>query len=169
MNAADFEKHALDYLEGSQEESERKHFEWLIQNDPLWKKKWEEHLAVENMLKAQRLDHPSPDFTARVMRNLAHYPIPDRTPLVNGILLVAGAVIMGTLCLVLSYYGFFDSRTTIEVMPPFTKYIDIPLPTLQFNGKTTVNIVVALNLVIALMVFDRIILRAVFHRKMHQG
>ena len=172
MKAEEFEKQMLDYLDGAMTKTERHLFEDVLNNNPVLSKRFEDYRTLEHMLRNASVDHPSKNFTQRVMQNLENYPLQNRRPLTNGLLLMFGIILMAGLCVFLSYEGFFDAtKTTIDLdeISIVKKYFNTSLPSIPFNGKLFINIVIFLNLILALMVFDRVILRALFQGRMRHG
>ena len=65
--------------------------------------------------------------------------------------------------------GVFDSTNTLELMDIViqNKYIDInkSLPSIPFNEKMVVNIIILLNLALAFVVLDRTVLKPWFEKR----
>jgi hypothetical protein len=54
-------------------------------------------------------------------------------------------------------------------IPLSHQYINRTLPSVSIDGKLIVNVIMVLNLALALLVLDRIILKPLFHRRIHTG
>jgi hypothetical protein len=172
MKSNEFEKQMLDYLDGAMTKAEQHAFEDAVNSNAALKRRFDEYRSLEGALKKVSLAHPSKNFTDRVMQNLENYPLQNRRPLINGLFLLCGILLMAGLCVFLSYAGFFDTaKTTIDLdeISVVKKYLNTPLPSIPFDGKIFINIVIFLNLILALMIFDRVILRALFQGRMRQG
>jgi hypothetical protein len=153
-------------------ESEKSDFEKMIQTNASLRIQMEEFRAFENILVAEKLQNPSRNFTQKVMQNLENYPLENRSSVFNGLLLIGGVILLMTLCILLSTSGFFDSATTqidLNNVSLLSKYFKRSIPGIPFNGKLIVNIIIFLNLVLALIVFDRTILKPLFQRRMQAG
>jgi hypothetical protein len=172
MKASEFFENIPAYLDGSLSGKIKKDFEEMLQQNPLLKSHIEEFQAMELMLRAEKIQHPSQNFTQRVMANLYRNPAPNRSSIFNGLLLIGGVLILVGLFTILSYAGLFDSAQTqidLNHISVFHKYINRSLPAIPFNGRLVVNIIIFMNLVLALIVLDRGILKPLFQRRLEAG
>jgi len=158
------------YIDDELNAIERASFERRLGENELLQEKYLAMAETHAMLKSQPLQSPSKNFTERVMQNLDLYTPPTVTFSVkNGIFLLAGVLVAGVLALYLVSHGTFDGQVSVFNPAKYTltqKLIDTRLPSVSFDGKTIVNVIVLINLVIAWVVLDRTILRPLFRRRM---
>jgi hypothetical protein len=172
MKASEFSNKIPEYLDGTLSVEDKKDFEQLLESNPTLKSQFEEFRAMENMLKKDLLQEPSRNFTVKVMGNLANYPLENRASMFNAFLLVGGIIVLVSLCILLSYNGFFDSAQTqidLNKISVVGKYMKRSLPSIPFNGKLVVHMIIFLNLVLVLIVLDRAIFKPLFQRRMQNG
>jgi hypothetical protein len=170
MNASEFYNKIPAYLDGSLSEGDKIDFEITLQTNPALNTRFKEFQAVEILLKREKPQQPSRNFTQKVMQNLSNYPLENRSSILNGLLLIGGVIVLVSLGVLLSYSGVFDSAQTqidLNNATLVSKYLKRSLPPIPFNGKLVVNIIIFLNLVLALIVLDRAILKPLFQRRMH--
>lgn len=160
----------LEYIDGKLAPSERESFETLLLHDPDLSLRMEELRSVNTMMRQIKPDQPSRNFTSRVMSNLNRETARNpRLSIRNGILLIIGVLVMIGLATYLISTGTFDNTTTtinLNEINPTKEYIDKPLPTVPFDGKIMVNIIIVLNLALVFVVLDRAILKPYFRRRM---
>ena len=123
------------------------------------------HLA----LRQTKVDQPSRNFTQLVMGKLDGYVERSTFPIRNGIILLTGVLVAVGIVALLVSSGVFDQTQTIVDLNKINlpkEYIQEPLPTIPFNGKLLINIIIALNLGLAWIVLDRAILKPYFQRRM---
>lgn len=130
----------------------------------------EELNAIDRYLKTVRIEQPSVNFTQHVMGNLhrasaAALGLPSR----NKMLMLAGILVTIGIAILLLAGGAFESVTTItvdqEILP--NNQIREYIPTIPFNGKLVINIVILMNLALAFMILDRAVLKPWFERRRH--
>jgi anti-sigma factor RsiW len=163
------EEKLLAYIDGTLPATERDAFEKILFNDASLKQKVVELKAVDAMMKRARPQHPSDDFTQRVMRNLHHYPMQGKPVFLNGIIVFIGVLILVALCTALVYYGMFDAaiaNVDLNGNEVVNKYLHKTLPRFSIDGRLIINAVILLNLVLALIVFDKAVLKPVFQRRL---
>lgn len=126
--------------------------------------------AIDRYLKSVRIEQPSANFTQHVMSNLhrasaAALGLPSR----NKMLMLAGILVTIGVAILLLAGGAFESVTTItvdqEILP--NNQIREYIPTIPFNGKLVINIVILMNLALAFMILDRAVLKPWFERRRH--
>ncbi len=161
------------YMDGEMNPAQREKFEIVIQHNESLKTRLAELQAVHHALKNSTLDQPSKNFTLMVMRNLNQYPLQATgISIRNGILLLIGVLLAAGIASVLVAMGVFDaSVTTLDPgklsLPE--KFMDRTVPSIPFNGKLIVNIIILLNLGLAWLVLDKTILKPYFQRRMQAG
>ena len=126
------------------------------------------HEAMKGVSHAQ----PSRNFTQVVMERLHQLPAqPNGFSIRNGILLLAGVLVAAGVATILVSAGVFDSATTTIDL----RQIDLPrqyeraLPSIPIDGKMMVNVIILLNLGLAWIVLDRMVLKPFFRRRLQQG
>ena len=158
----------LDYLDGTLAGKEKESLEELIKNSPALKSRLEELRTLDLGLRTIKIEHPSKNFTQLVRNKLDEYPIQSKSfSTRNGIFLLIGVLVAVGIGSLLVAGGAFDGTSSIElnqnIIP--NKYLQNPLPSIPFNGKLVVNIIIILNLALAFMVLDRAILKPWFERR----
>lgn len=126
--------------------------------------------AIDRYLKSVRIEQPSVNFTQHVMSNLHRASatalgLPSR----NKMLMLAGILVTIGIGILLLAGGAFDSVTSItvdqEIIP--NNQIREYIPSIPFNGKLVINIVILMNLALAFMILDRAVLKPWFERRRH--
>ena len=162
----------LEYIDGKLQGSELESFESLINQDTNLSNRLEELRLMNTMMRQIKTDQPSKNFTDRVMSNLSRKPVHNLLSIRNGIFLLAGVLVTIGIASYLISIGTFDNTTTVIDLNTINiskKYIDKQLPTLPFDGKIMVNIIIMLNLALVFVVLDRIILKPYFRRRMQSS
>lgn len=162
------ENNILLYLDGTLSGKDLKDFEDQIQSDNDLKKTIENFRFMESAFKIEPLQQPSSNFTSRVMQNLENYPIQNTSSILNSLLLIGGIIVLVTLCTLLLTTGMFDSYKTIIDLNSVSlvdKYVHQSLPAIALNGKVIINIIIFLNLILALIVLDRAVLKPLFQKR----
>ena len=146
-----------EYIDGSSTAEEKSAIEKLIAEHAEWKAKYHELLEVHQSLNLVELEEPSLRFTKNVMEEIAKYHIAPATKtyinskIIWGIGIFFITTIIGFLVYGLSQINWStaqDSKSALGI--DFTK-VDY---TSMFNN-TFVNVFLMLNVVLALMLFDR--------------
>lgn len=126
--------------------------------------------TIDQYLKAVRIEQPSVNFTQKVMNNLHRasavtLSLPSR----NKMLMLAGILVTIGLAVLLIAGGAFNSVTSIsfdqEMIP--NDQIREYIPTIPFNGKVVINIVILMNLALAFIILDRAVLKPWFEKRRH--
>ena len=162
----------LEYIDGKLQGSELDSFESLINQDTNLSNRLEELRLMNTLMHQIKIDQPSKNFTSRVMSNLSRQPVYNLLSIRNGIFILAGVLITIGIASYLISIGTFDNTTTVIDLNTINiakKYIDKQLPTLPFDGKIMVNIIIMLNLALVFVVLDRIILKPYFRRRMQSS
>jgi hypothetical protein len=167
------EEKLLNYLDGTLAGNEKESLETLIKNSAALQSRLNELRALDAGLRSVKIEQPSKNFTQLVMNKLDQYPIQTKSfSTRNGILLLVGVLVAVGIGSLLVAGGAFDGTSTIElnqnIIP--NKYLQNPLPSIPFNGKVVVNVIILLNLALAFMVLDRAILKPWFEKRarMHE-
>ncbi|MBL7858665.1 MAG: hypothetical protein JNM57_13335 [Cyclobacteriaceae bacterium] len=162
----------LDYLDGALSEQEKEKIEFMIRNDQALANRLEELRSIDRSMQQLTLEHPSKNFTQVVMHKLDQYPLRSGLTTRNGIILLAGVLVTTIIATLLISAGVFDGKsTTIDLnqIELTGKYISRPLPSIPFNGKMILNVIIMLNLALGFLVLDRAILKPYFQRRMQAG
>jgi hypothetical protein len=153
----DIEQRLWNYIDNTCDAEERKLMKGFLQNDDEWKKKYRElQQANQLMQESIELEEPSMRFTKNVMEEIAQLRIAPATKnyinkrIINGIaaffiILICGLLIYGFSQINLSATGNNSSRFDLYKLD-ISKY---------FN-KQFLNIFLMLNVVLGLILFDRI-------------
>ncbi len=130
----------------------------------------EELNAIDRYFETVRIEQPSANFTQHVMSNLhrasaAALGLPSR----NKMLMLAGILATIGIAILLLAGGAFENVTTItvdqDILP--NNQIREYIPTIPFNGKLVINIVILMNLALAFIILDRAVLKPWFERRRH--
>ncbi len=162
------EEKLLDYIDGTLSASEKELFEQAVKNSPAMQARLEELNALHTSLRTIKIEQPSKNFTQQVMGKLDQYPIRSSSLLSrNGILLLIGVLLAVGISSLLLAGGVFDNTSSFDLNQTIipNKYIQQSLPTISFNGKMVVNVIILLNLALAFLVLDRAILKPWFERR----
>lgn len=159
----------LEYIDGTLASDDKERLEQEIYASAELTTRLEELQTLTRSLKNVRLEQPSKNFTQRVMDHLDQYPMRKGISIKNGILLLTGVLVAVGIGTILLATGAFDTPGTINLndLVQQNKYIQQPLPSIPFNGKLVVNVIILLNIAIAFLVLDRAILKPWFERRAH--
>lgn len=162
------EEKLFDYMDGTLNATEKELFEQEIKSSPALQVRLEEFNNLDSNLRTIKIEQPSKNFTLQVMGKLDQYPIRSSNLLSrNGIILLIGVLLAVGISSLLLAGGVFDNTSSFDlnqtILP--NKYIQQSLPTISFNGKMVVNVIILLNLALAFLVLDRAILKPWFERR----
>ena len=158
----------LDYLDGRLSPSEVERVERELRQSPTWRNRLDELNVITTSLSEISFEQPSKNFTQSVMTRLHQSPASSGYSVRNGIWLLIGVLVAVGLASMLVSAGVFDhSMTSIDLnQVNFSKrFITTPLPSFQFSGKVIMNAIIILNLGLAWLVLDRVILKPFFKRR----
>jgi hypothetical protein len=164
----DVDDRLLDYLDGKLSGQENIRIENLMESDREVRKRFSELKEIESGLKHLGLERPAKNFTTSVMNRLDDDPIRAAFSLKNNILLLIGVVLgIGAGAWLLAAGVFDQTQTTFQLpqLPLAQKYMET-LPSLKINSKLLINTILLVNLALALLLFDRAILKPLFKRRM---
>ena len=162
----------LDYLDGILPAGERAALEALLGQDTAVAARLEELRLMNNLMGNQKLEDPSPSFTASVMRRLDDRSSLARLSIRNGIFMVVGILVIVAIAAALVSAGVFDgTNTTVDLndVTHSNRYFTNPytLPSFSLNGRLIINGIIMLNLALAFIVLDRTVLRPWFQRRLN--
>ena len=157
----------LDYLDGRLSADEIQNLENQMVNDEALRTRMEELRTIDITLKELKVEQPSWNFTDRVMAALDQSTLDKRVSIKNGLLLLSGILIVIGIASLLVSTGVFDGSQTVINLGDLKfsrEYIKVPAFTIQ--GKLMINVIIFLNVALALIVLDRVILKPFFKRRM---
>lgn len=159
----------LNYLDCSLSTEEKTDIEKLLQENDALRARLEELRMIHFALRQTKLDQPSKNFTQLVMGKLDGYSERSSFPIRNGIWLLMGVLVSVVIVSLLVSSGVFDQTQTVVDLNKIDipkQFVQQPLPSIPFNGKLLINIIIVLNLGLAWLVLDRAILKPYFQRRM---
>ncbi len=158
----------LDYLDGKLEGAALQLLKKELESSSSLQARLEILRAVHRALAHAKLESPSPAFVNRVMQNLSSVSFPSAWSPRNGLLLLVGVMVAAGILVAMISAGIFDNvqgMVSLEQTLPVKKYFQQSLPVISINGKLIINIIVALNLVLAFLVLDKTVLKPFFQRR----
>jgi hypothetical protein len=164
------EERLQEYIDGSMRAEERIKLEEELKDSPALFARFEELNYLDTQLRSVRIEQPSLNFTQLVMSNLhrassAGIGLPSR----NRILMLAGVLVTVGIAILLIAGGAFnnvDSITLDQNIIP-NDHIRQYIPSIPFNGKLIINIVILMNLALAFIILDRAVLKPWFEKRRH--
>jgi hypothetical protein len=160
----------LRFLDGELSEEEMKLVKNQIDHSPELQNRYTELKSVHDFLSRKiQLDEPSKLFTQTVMNGLDRNPELANHSYKNGIYLLAGILIASGLAIMLLLNGVFTETTSslvIDATSLQNKWMTLPTLAIPFNVKIIINGIIFLNLGIALILFDRTVLKPYFHKRL---
>ncbi|MBT1702515.1 hypothetical protein KK060_04440 [Fulvivirgaceae bacterium PWU20] len=169
----DFEIKVLAYLDNTMSKSDRDAFEQLIESEKHLKLRFEEIRHVDFLLRSEPLQQPPKDFTSNVISNLHQRPVEaSAISIVRSLLLLSGIIMVVVICVILVTNGRFDTMTALVDLGDLnlaSKYVHKNLPAISIGGRSLINVIILLNLLLGLLILDKGILRPLFQKRMHAG
>jgi len=156
-NFEEMEIKLWEYIDGLSIPSEKSAVEKLIAENAEWRIKYQELLEVHQLMQATELEEPSLRFTKNVMEEIAKYHVaPAAKKYLNnkviwGIGIFFIATIVGFVIYGLSQINWHEASDPKSAL-------GIDMDKLDFGkmfDNTFVNVFIMLNIVLALMFFDR--------------
>lgn len=163
-----------DYLDGKLTADDRKLFEQVIKNSPALAKEVEEQRLLEDNFLKVGLEAPSPLFAQQVMSKIDTTPKGATQSIGNGIFLLIGVMVLSILATLLIQAGIFDANGTLTAptnLGLLSSLVKQPLPSISIpiNGKLIVYGIILLNMTIAFIILDRLVLRPYFEKRMQHS
>jgi len=157
----------LNYIDGVFSLSEKDRIEKELSASPELQKRLEQLKDISAILSHSIVEQPSKNFTQRVMQHLDQYPVRSGLTPRNGILLLIGVLIAIGIGSFLLAAGIFDGTSTLDLNKLIieNQYIKEPLPSISFDGKLMMNIIIVLNIALGFLILDRVILKPWFDRR----
>ena len=162
------EEFILHYLDGQLPMKDKTEFESALKTDSQLNERFHQLKLVHDSLRISKLENPSKDFTARVMRNLSQAPARLSMSPKNGLMLLLGIGVALMLGVVYLSTGTFDQVTgvlTLDKLNVPKSVVPESMPSIPFNGSMIMKVLVGLNLAIAFVLIDRTILRPFFRNR----
>lgn len=156
----------LEYLDGKLSADEAAQLLRRVENDAALKERLRELQSLNAMFSGYSAEHPSSGFTQALMSRLNQYPRGAAAPIRRGLILLAGLLVTVALASWLLSIGIFDNtRIDLNSVIFSSDAVRQSLPSLTFNGKTLVNIIIVFNLIVAFFLLDRTVLKPWFQRR----
>jgi hypothetical protein len=157
MNSEEIEIKLWDYIDGTLPLTEISFIEKLLSENTLWKQKYHELLELQQMIQASELEHPSLRFTKNVMEEIAKYHIAPATKnYINKKVIWGIAIFFLTIIVGFIIYGFSQvqwSDSTSSIGGVDLSKVDYS----KFFNNTYINIFMMMNVVLGLMLLDRVL------------
>lgn len=156
-----------DYLDGRLQASQRMDVESMPERDPELQERLRELREVDTLLRSLHPEQPSVSFTDKIMLKLESSTEEKPLPIRNGILLLAGMMILIVISAALLSAGVFAQPVTIDLPPAaqLSQYIR-PIQSIPVDGELIMNVILFSNIVLAFFVLDRTILKPLFQRRL---
>lgn len=157
------------YLDGVLSHDEKEAVEKLLLTDESLKEKYENLLIIDQFLRETNVVNVPGDFTERVMNRVEALPAPQRLPIRFSLIFLMVVVTVASVAVLFVSLGMFDGAVTSvdpNALPLVDQYVFKPLPTISFDGKILMEIMIFLNAAIALLVLDRAVLKPFFQRRL---
>jgi anti-sigma factor RsiW len=156
----------LEYLDGKLSGDDAAQLLQRLENDAALKARLRELQGLNAMFSGYSAEQPSAGFTQRVMSRLNQYPRGAVAPIRRGLMLLAGLLATVVIASWLLSIGIFDNtRINLNTVVFTSERVRDALPTLTFDGKTLVNVIIVFNLVVAFFLLDRMVLKPWFQRR----
>ena len=161
----------LDFLDGKLNVEQQEAVTEALRHDPTLRERLDQLTVVHEALRFSQPDQPSKNFTVSVMSKLDTYQAPHGLSIKNGLFLLAGIVVVLTIAVILLSAGVFDQTTTVDLnnVSLAQRFLKQSLPSISIDGKTLVNSIILLNIVIAFLVLDRAVLKPFFQRRLENS
>jgi anti-sigma factor RsiW len=162
----------LDYIDDNLIPEERSRIESLLSLSADLTRRLAHLRNIHAMVGGQQLEQPSGNFTLSVMNRLDEYPAKTSFSARNSIFLLLGIIGVMAIGAWLLSVGVFDHAGAIldlNKLPLSRQYMKQTLPVFSIDGKLVIHVIIFLNLALVLIVFDRVILKPFFHRRIQTG
>jgi anti-sigma factor RsiW len=161
------------YLDGELDPAAKEKLELALQQDEALQHRLTQLQTMDSFLTGSALASPSKNFTQLVMNKLDQYPAPSSSfSMFNGMLLLAGILLMTGIAAILVSSGVFDQASgalDLNSLEISQHYIQRTLPSIPIDGKLIVNVIIVLNLGLGWLILDRAILKPFFRRRIEMG
>jgi preprotein translocase subunit Sss1 len=146
-----------DYIDGLSDQKEKTVIEKLIEEQAIWRAKYNELLDLHQMINGSELEQPSMRFTKNVMDEIAKYQIAPATKnyinnkVIWGIGIFFLAIIVGFLIYGIGQIDWTSASDNSSTFGFDLTNVDYSK---MFNNNV-MNVVMMLNVVLGLMLLDR--------------
>lgn len=151
------EEQLWSYIDGFSSAEERSAIEKLMETNLEWKNKYHELLEAHLLMKSAELEQPSMRFTKNVMEQIAKYHIaPATKSYINKKIIWGIGVFFLMLIVGFLVYGFGQ----INWAAPGENKLPVDFSKIDYSKifkNTYVNVFMMVNVVIGLVLFDRIL------------
>lgn len=154
------EEQIWDYIDGSCDADQRSTIAALIDTDPVYRSTYQELNQIHQMLASEPLDEPSMSFTRNVMEKvqLEVAPVSLKTKVDNKIIYAIGGFFLLSILSIFIYAIINTRGSAMEFTLPEVNFsIDIT----RYVTPLAVKIFLFVDLVLALMYFDRLLRRRI--------
>lgn len=157
--AGGMEERIWNFIDGTASANEKTVIEKLLESDVEWKKKYQELLQVNELLKSSELEMPSLRFTKNVMEEISRLHIaPATKSYINKKIIRGIGIFFITLLVSFLVYGFGQMDWTAGQETTLSKNINkIDFSKIDFSkffSNTWVNAFMMINVVLGLVLLD---------------
>jgi hypothetical protein len=157
-NREHMEEQLWNYIDGFCSAEEKTIIEKLVADDLHWREKYQELMEVHGLMNAAELEAPSLRFTKNVMEEIARYHIaPAASTYINKNIIWGIAIFFFSLIAVFLIYGFGQIDWSASTGG---NNISENLSKINYNSffnNTYINIFMMINVVLGLMLLDRVL------------
>ena len=157
MNSEEIELKLWDYIDGALPSGEKSTIDKLIKENAAWKHKYAELLELQQLIQSTELEHPSMRFTRNVMEEISKYQIaPATKKYINNKIIWGIAIFFLTIIVSFVIYGF----SQVDWSDKSSSIIGVDLGKVDYSkffNNTYINIFMMMNVVLGLMLLDRIL------------
>jgi hypothetical protein len=157
LNSEEMELKIWDYIDGSLPTGEKSTIDTLIKENAMWKQKYAELLELQQLIYTTDLEHPSMRFTRNVMEEIAKYQIAPATKnYINNKVIWGIGIFFITIIVGFLIYGF----SQVDWSDKSSSIIGVDLGKVDYSkffNNTYINIFMMMNVVLGLMLLDRVL------------
>ena len=157
MNSEEMELKLWDYIDGSLPSDEKSTIDKLVEENVAWKSKYAELLELQQLIHSTELDQPSMRFTRNVMEEIAKYQIaPATKKYINNKIIWGIGIFFITIIVGFVIYGF----SQVDWSDKNSSIIGVDLSKVDYSkffNNTYINIFMMMNVVLGLMLLDRVL------------
>ncbi|HLT80130.1 MAG TPA: hypothetical protein VKZ86_03825 [Cyclobacteriaceae bacterium] len=156
----------LEYLDGQLNADDTAGLLRRLERDETLKARLRELQTLNTMLSGYSAEQPAPGFTQALMSRLKQHPRGATAPIGRGLMLLVGILATVAIASLLLSIGIFDNtRIDLNSVIFTNDSVRQSIPSVTFDGKTLVNVIIVFNLVVAFFLLDRTVLRPWFQRR----
>jgi len=156
---AEIDEQIWSYLDGSCSAAEKAAVDAKINEDRIWREKFDELQQLNSGLKRVEPEQPSSDFSTRVMNALKteHTLLPARkyihSYIIHGLAFFFILIILVGICQAI--YSDSEKQKILEFTQPGINYNSI-------INRNTIFIIIAINITLALAIADKILRKRIY-------